>query len=72
MSEAGKRLKYELPRGEVMVRIVMRNLYGNLRDGNEAKVLMMPLVQRAYTIVNETGVMPAKDYAADTVILEKQ
>ena len=72
MSEAGRRLKYELPRGEVMVRIVMRNIYGNLRDGNEAKVSMMPLVQRAYTMVNETGVMPVKDYTADTVILEKQ
>ncbi len=72
MSEAGKRLKFELPRGEVMVRIIMQNLYGNLQDGNEAKVSMVPLVQRAYTIVNETGVMPAKDYAADTVFLEKQ
>lgn len=72
MSEAGKRLKFELPRGEVMVRIIMQNLYGNLHDGNAAKVSMVPLVQRAYTIVNETGVMPAKDYAADTVFLEKQ
>jgi hypothetical protein len=72
MSEAGKRLKYELPRGEVMVRIIMRNIYENLRQGNAAKVSMAPLVQRAYTIVKETGVMPVKDYGADTVFLEKQ
>ena len=72
MSEAGKRLTYELPQGDVMVRIIMRNVYDNLRYRNEAKVSMVPLVQRAYTIVNRTGVMPAKDYAADTEFLEKQ
>jgi hypothetical protein len=72
MSVAGTRLKYELPRGEVLLRVVMRNIFWNLRNGNPAKVRMVPLVQRAYTLVNETGVMPAKDYDADTTFLEKQ
>ena len=72
MSEAGKRLKYELPQGTVVLRHVMNNILGNLRGGNEAKVTMVPLVYRAYTVVNETGILPVQDYPADEVFLERQ
>ncbi len=64
------RLKYMLPRAENMLRVVLQNIYGNLRDGNPAKVEMPLLIQRAYTIVNETGVIPYREYDADVVFLE--
>lgn len=61
--------KYALPRAEELLRIVCNNIIGNLRQGNPAKLNMQPLIQRAYTIVNETGVLPYKDYAADIKFL---
>lgn len=72
MAEAGKRLKFELPQGVVVLRHVMNNVLGNLRNGHEAKVTMVPLVYRAYTIVNETGVLPVKDYPAEDIFLVRQ
>ena len=65
------RIKYSLPKPEKMLQIVQRNILGNLSNGNPAKVQMLPLVQRAYILVNESGVIPYKDYAADTVFLEE-
>ena len=64
------RPKDSFPRAEDILRIVSDNLLGNLRDGNQAKVHMAPLVQRAYTVVYETGVIPYREYTADTVFLE--
>lgn len=64
------RLKYALPRGESLIRIVASNILSNLKNGNEAKFDLPPLIQRAYTIVNETGVIPYRDYDADVVFLE--
>ena len=61
------RLKYALPRAENLLRIVASNIMSNLRNGHPAKVEMAPLIQRAYTIVNETGVIPYRDYPADIV-----
>lgn len=72
MAEQGKRLKYELPQGTVVLRHVMNNVFGNLRNGQEASVTMVPLVQRAYTLVYQTGIMPVKDFPATDVFLEKQ
>lgn len=72
MADQGKRLKYVLPQGTVVLRHVMNNILGNLRNSHEAQVTMVPLVHRAYTIVNETGVLPVKDYPADDVFLERQ
>ena len=68
----GRRLKYALPQGEVVLRHVMNNIFGNLRNSREAKVAMVPLVHRAYTIVNETGILPVQDYLAEDVFLERQ
>jgi hypothetical protein len=72
VSVQGMRLKFALPQGTVILRHVMNNIFGNLRNSHEAKVVMVPLVHRAYTIVNETGILPVKDYPADEVFLERQ
>lgn len=72
MGTADKRPKYMLPRAENMLRVVANNIIGNLRNAHPAKVAMAPLIQRAYTIVNETGVIPYKDYPVDAVFLEEQ
>ena len=65
------RLKFELPRAENFLRIVGKNMINNLQRGNEARLLLLPLMQRAYTIVNEIDVLPYKDYDADTEFLEE-
>lgn len=70
MSENRTRTKYMLPRAENLLRLVAINIIGNLREGNPAKIDMAPLIRRAYTIANETGVIPYKDYSADTVFLK--
>lgn len=72
MSDEGKRLKYELPQGVTVIRHVMNNILGNLRNAHEAKVTMTNLVHRAYTIVQETGVLPVKDFPAEDVFLDRQ
>jgi len=70
MKTSNTRTRYMLPRAENLLRLVASNIISNLREGNPAKVDMAPLIRRAYTIVNETGVIPYRDYAADTVFLE--
>jgi hypothetical protein len=69
MTISNQSFKYALPRAEEYLKIVCNNIIGNLRRGNAAKLNVQPLIQRAYTIVNETGVIPYKDYAADTKFL---
>lgn len=71
MADGSNRLKYMLPTGENMLRTVQENILHNLKYGNEAKVALAPLVQRAYTIVNETGVVPYRDYAADLTFIKE-
>jgi hypothetical protein len=66
------RLKYALPRAENLLRIVGDNIIRNLIYTHEAKVEMAPLMQRAYNIVNETGVIPYKDFEADVEFLPEQ
>jgi len=66
------RLRYALPRAENLLRIVGSNIIRNLKYTHEAKIEMAPLVQRAYNIVNETGVIPYKDYLADVEFLPEQ
>jgi hypothetical protein len=72
MAANDKRIKYALPRPENVLAIIQRNILQNLKNGNGAKVQMLPLLQRAYILVNETGVIPYKDYAADVEFLEEQ
>lgn len=66
------RLKYMLPRAENLLRVVGDNIISNLRHTHKATVTLAPLMQRAYNVVNETGVIPYKDYAADTEFLPEQ
>jgi hypothetical protein len=70
MTIKNKSFKYALPRAEEYLRIVSNNIIGNLREGNPAKLNVAPLIQRAYTIVNETGVIPYRDYESDTQFLK--
>jgi hypothetical protein len=69
MSVSNTQFKYALPRAEEYLRIVSDNMVGNLRAGNAAKLNLMPLVQRAYILVNELGVLPYRDYDAADVFL---
>ena len=65
-----KQYKYALPRAENYLKIVGSNIIMNLRNTHEAKLTVEPLMQRAYTIVKEVGVIPYTDYDADTEFLE--
>jgi hypothetical protein len=65
------RLRYALPRGESYLRIVLSNIYRNLRNGNAATIRQSPLMQRAYTIVNEVGVLPYQDYNMEVEFKEE-
>jgi hypothetical protein len=69
MTITNQSFKYALPRAEEYLKIVCSNIIGNLRRGNTAKLNVQPLLQRAYTLVNEIGVIPYKDYEADTKFL---
>jgi len=62
--------KYALPRAEEYLRVVALNIVGNLRNAEEAKLVVEPLMQRAYTIVKEIGVIPYRDYDFNTEFLE--
>lgn len=62
--------KYALPRAENFLRIVGMNIIRNLRDTQEAKLVVEPLMQRAYTLVNEVGIIPYRDYDMETTFLE--
>lgn len=66
------KLKYALPRGENLLYIVMQHINDSRRRGNEVEVTMAPLVQRAYNIVYETGVILYQEYTNDTTFIEKQ
>jgi hypothetical protein len=67
-----RRWKFALPKAEELLRIVQNNIVYNFRAGHEAKVQLQPLIQRAYNIVNETGVIPYRDYSADATLTREQ
>jgi len=55
-------VKFALPKAEVFLDITARAIIYNIRNGNEAVLEVPPLVQRAYMLVNETGVIPYREY----------
>lgn len=61
------RFKYALPRAEVFLDITARSIIWNLRNGNDNTIMVPSLIQRAYMLVNETGVIPYKDYPEDVI-----
>lgn len=66
-----KKLRYVLPTGPDFLRVVQGTILDNLRNGNDAVLNLPPLVERAYTIVNETGVFPYRDFDTSVEIVER-
>jgi hypothetical protein len=69
MTVSNRAFRYAFPRAEEYLALVMGSIINSLRNGNPTKLTVSPLVQRAYTIVNETGLMPYKEYPVDTKFL---
>jgi len=67
-----RRIQYMLPKPENMLRLANYNIVANLRNGHEAKLTVPNLVQRAYMVVNETGVVPFRNYVADKQLPVRQ
>ena len=72
MTIQNTKFKYAYPRAEELLKITVSNIIRNLQEGNSAVLSLPPIVQMAYTIVNETGVLPYRDYAVDTKFLGGQ
>ena len=67
-----RRIQYMLPKAENVLRLVNYNIVANLRNGHEATVTLPNLLKRAYMVVNETGVIPFRNYVADKQLPERQ
>lgn len=72
MTVPNRPFKYALPRAEEYLRVVLGSIIGNFRNDNQAVLSVSPLVSKAYTIVNETGAIPYRDYDADTKFLGEE
>ena len=69
---AKKEFKYLLPRAENFLRVINGNIVENIRNGNSALLNLPPIVELAYVVVNETGVIPYRDYDQDVVFLDER
>ncbi len=65
-----RRYKYALPRPEKYLMIMVANVLSNLRNGKEATIRVESLLQRAHNLVTEGGVIPYRDWDADTTFVE--
>ena len=65
------RWKFALPTAVEVIRLAHDTIIYNLRLQQDAKISLSPLIQRAYTIVNETGVLPYRDYSADGTLVPR-
>lgn len=54
-------VKYMLPKAENLLRFVNANIVRNRKKRREARVNLPALIERAYLIVNETGVIPYQE-----------
>jgi hypothetical protein len=70
MSSNSKKLQYSLPTGVDFLRIVQNTILDSLRNGTDIKLNMPPLIQRAYNLVNETGIIPYRDYERSVKITD--
>jgi hypothetical protein len=61
-----------LPKATNLLRLVNYNIVMNLRFGNDAMLTLPPLMQRAYMLVNEVGVIPYQNYPASDVLIPRQ
>jgi len=67
-----RKIHYILPTPDNFIRMVNDNIVGNLRGGHEAKVVVPPLVERAFILVNATGVLPVTDYPVEQELKVRQ
>jgi len=69
---ATKEFKYLLPRAENLLKVANGNIVENLRKGKPAVLNLPPIVELAYVVVNEAGVIPYRDYEQDVVFLDER
>lgn len=62
-------VKYILPQGDEFLRAATENILANLRKGVPAELMLTPLVTRAYTLINEVGMVPVRDYADSSKLI---
>ena len=65
------RWKFALPHAVEILRIAQDNIIYNLRHQTDAQIVLAPLIQRAYNVVNETGVVPYRDYSLEVTLLPR-
>ena len=67
-----KRLRIP-PRGEALIRFVNDLILHNLRGGAETtKIILPPLVERAYNVVYETSTIEFRNYPEGIATRKKQ
>ena len=67
------KLKRIPPRAESLLKHIIDSLITNARlGGNDTKVDLPPLVERAYMIVNETAALSVLDYAPEDTFIKEQ
>lgn len=71
-SPINRRIRYMLPKAENLLRLANYNIVMNRRHGHEATVTVPSLLRRAYMVVNETGVLPYRNYASSLDLPERQ
>jgi hypothetical protein len=71
-SPINRRILYMLPKAENILRLANYNIVMNLRNGHEATLTLPDLLNRAYMVVNETGVIPYRNYTADKELPVRQ
>jgi hypothetical protein len=67
-----RRILYMLPKAENLLRLANHNIVTNRRNGHEATVTVPSLLMRANMIVNETGVIPYRNYPSSVTLPERQ
>ncbi|RKY28324.1 MAG: hypothetical protein DRP83_00965 [Planctomycetota bacterium] len=67
-----RRIYYMLPKAENVLRLANHNIVMNLRAGHDATLTLPNLLQRAYMVVNETGVIPYRNYVASKELPVRQ
>lgn len=67
-----RRIRYMLPKPENLLRLANYNIVANFRNGHDATLTLPNLLKRAYMVVNETGVIPYRNYVADKQLPERQ
>jgi len=70
--QINRRILYMLPKASNLIRLANYNIVSNRRYGHSATVRVPSLMRRAFTIVNETGVIPYRNYPSEFKLPELQ